>query len=326
MEESLLTVKNLRTHFFTYAGLVRAVDDVSFSLHPGEMLGVVGESGCGKSVMARSILRLIPDPPGRIVGGEILFEGQPILRLSEDQMQAIRGNQISMIFQEPMSSLNPVYTVGNQLSEVFPLHQKLKKKEAWARSVEMLKRVGIPAPESRMNEYPFQMSGGMRQRVMIAMALACRPKVILADEPTTALDVTIQAQILDLIREFHRELATAVILITHDLGVIAEMVSRILVMYAGKVVEEGSLADVFTHPLHPYTEGLILSIPSLDLGQNKETGPLREIPGVVPDLCFLPPGCSFLPRCQRRMDVCQKESPPLKMVETGHSVRCRLFQ
>jgi oligopeptide/dipeptide ABC transporter ATP-binding protein len=274
--------------------------------------------------MARSILRLIPDPPGRIAGGEILFEGRPILLLSEDRLQEIRGNQISMIFQEPMSSLNPVYTIGNQLAEVFSLHQKLKKKEAWARSIEMLGMVGIPDPRLRMNDYPFQMSGGMRQRVMIAMALACKPKIILADEPTTALDVTIQAQILDLIRTFHQEMATAVVLITHDLGVIAEMADRILVMYAGKVVEEGFLSDVFNHPLHPYTEGLITSIPSLDLGQNKDSGPLREIPGVVPDLCSLPPGCTFSPRCQRRIDVCQEESPPLNRVENGHSVRCWL--
>lgn len=325
MQESLLTVQNLRTYFYTYAGLIKAVDDVSFSLRHGEILGVVGESGCGKTVMARSILRLIPDPPGRIAGGEILFKDQPLLLLSEDQMQKIRGNQISMIFQEPMSSLNPVYTIGNQLSEVFSLHQKVKRKEARAHSVEMLKMVGIPDPSFRMNDYPFQMSGGMRQRAMIAMALACKPKIILADEPTTALDVTIQAQILDLIQKFHQEMATAVILITHDLGVIAEMANRILVMYAGKIIEEGSLTDVFDHPFHPYTEGLITSIPSLDLGQNKDTGALREIPGVVPDLCSLPAGCTFFPRCQRRMDVCQEESPALKTVEGGHSVRCWLF-
>jgi oligopeptide/dipeptide ABC transporter ATP-binding protein len=325
MQEPLLKVNNLRTYFFTYEGLVKAVDDVSFCLNNGEMLGIVGESGCGKTVMARSILKLIPDPPGRIVGGEILFEGQPLLNLSEKQMQQIRGNQISMIFQEPMTSLNPVYTVGNQLSEVFKLHHKLNRREALERSVDMLKMVGIPSPEIRVNDYPFELSGGMRQRVMIAMALAWRPKILLADEPTTALDVTIQAQIMDLIRHFQKELIMALILITHDLGVIAEMVQRVLVMYTGKVLEQASVEDLFNNPLHPYTEGLILSIPSLDAKQYKDIEPLKEIPGVVPDLCYLPHGCTFFPRCSRMMEICQQETPPFIEVRPGHYVRCWLF-
>ena len=325
MQEPLLRVKNLHTYFYTYVGQIKAVEDVSFTLNPGEMLGVVGESGCGKTVMARSLLRLIPDPPGRIVSGEILFKDQSLLSLSEKEMQEIRGNQISMIFQEPMSSLNPVFTVGNQLSEVFTLHQKLNKKEAFESSLEMLRTVGIPSPEVRIHEYPFQLSGGMRQRVMIAMALACRPHLILADEPTTALDVTIQAQILDLIRQCQKDFGTALILITHDLGVIAEMVQRVLVMYAGKVLEQGSVEDLFNTPLHPYTEGLIQSIPSLDSKLDKDGGPLREISGVVPDLSRLPQGCTFFPRCPRVMKVCHQEAPPFIEIRPGHAVRCWLF-
>jgi len=324
MQELLLEVKNLEVHFFTYAGIAKAVDDVSFFMDCGEMLGVVGESGCGKTVMARSILRLIPDPPGRIVGGGIFFEGQNLLGLSEKEMQKVRGNQISMIFQEPMTSLNPVYTVGNQISEVIRLHQGLNKGDALDRCIEMLRMVGIPSPEMRVKDYPFQMSGGMRQRVMIAMALACRPKVILADEPSTALDVTIQAQILDLIRELQKELATSVVLITHDLGVIAETVQRVLVMYTGRVVEQASVEDLFNSPLHPYTEGLMRSIPSLDGKQNKYTERLKEIPGIVPDLCHLPRGCSFSPRCPRVMDVCRQEGPPFFEVWPDHYVRCWL--
>ena len=325
MQEPLLRVKNLHTYFYTYVGQIKAVEDVSFTLNPGEMLGVVGESGCGKTVMARSLLRLIPDPPGRIVSGEILFKDQSLLSLSEKEMQEIRGNQISMIFQEPMSSLNPVFTVGNQLSEVFTLHQKLNKKEAFESSLEMLRTVGIPSPEVRIHEYPFQLSGGMRQRVMIAMALACRPHLILADEPTTALDVTIQAQILDLIRQCQKDFGTALILITHDLGVIAEMVQRVLVMYTGKVLEQGSVEDLFNTPLHPYTEGLIQSIPSLDSELDKDSGPLREISGVVPDLSHLPRGCTFSPRCPRVMNICHQEAPPFVEIRPGHAVRCWLF-
>jgi oligopeptide/dipeptide ABC transporter ATP-binding protein len=324
MQEHLLEVRNLQTFFFTYAGTARAVDDVTFYVDSGEMVGVVGESGCGKTVMARSILRLIPDPPGRIVGGEIIFENKNLLTLSEKEMQDIRGNQISMIFQEPMTSLNPVYTVGNQMAEVFRLHQRLSQREALDRSVELLRLVGIPSPEARVRDYPFQMSGGMRQRVMIAMALACRPKIILADEPSTALDVTIQAQILDLIRQLQRELNTSVILITHDLGVIAETVQSVFVMYAGRVVEQANVGDLFDHPFHPYTEGLMGSIPSMDGKKNKDREKLREIPGIVPDLSRLPHGCAFFPRCPQVREVCQQEAPPFLEVRPGHSVRCWL--
>jgi peptide/nickel transport system ATP-binding protein len=325
VKEPLLRVKNLQTVFFSYGGIVRAVDDVSFSLNNGEMLGIVGESGCGKSVLARSILRLIPDPPGRIVGGEIILDGQSLLTLSKKQLRQIRGNQISMIFQEPMLSLNPVFTIGNQLSEVFMLHQKLNRSEASERSIDMLRMVGIPSPESRMTNYPFQMSGGMRQRVMIAMALACKPRLILADEPTTALDVTIQAQILRLINDLRQEFATSMILITHDLGVVAENVGRVLVMYAGKVVEEANVGDLFNDPLHPYTVGLMWSVPSLDIGQNKYEGPLKEIPGIVPDLSRLPRGCYFFPRCHRRKDVCGEIGPQLTEKKPDHWVRCWLY-
>lgn len=326
MNHHLLTIDNLHTNFITYAGLARAVDGVSFSIDSGEMVGIVGESGCGKSVMARSILRLIPDPPGRIVDGKILFNGHNLLRLSERQMQTIRGNKISMIFQEPMTSLNPVYTIGDQISEVFRLHENLSKKEAIERSVAMLRLVGIPSPENRIRDYPFQMSGGMRQRVMIAMAMACRPKIILADEPSTALDVTIQAQILDLIKELQQELATAVILITHDLGVIAETVQRVLVMYTGKVVEEAPVRKLFTDPHHPYTEGLLNSIPSLDTTYDRYTEQLTEIAGIVPDLCHLPIGCSFAPRCPRTRKGCRSEAPPMIEISDHHRVRCWLYR
>jgi peptide/nickel transport system ATP-binding protein len=323
--EPLLQIKNLHTYFFTYSGVAKAIDDVSLSVDSGEMVGIVGESGCGKTVMARSILRLIPDPPGRIVKGEILFEGKNLLDLSEKEMQDIRGNKISMIFQEPMTSLNPVFTVGYQMSEVFMLHQAMNKEEAAERSIEMLKRVGIPSPEIRIREYPFEMSGGMRQRIMIAMALACRPMILLADEPSTALDVTIQAQILDLIQHLREELDTSLILITHDLGVIAETVKKVLVMYTGKVVEQAGVEDLFNNPLHPYTAGLMQSLPSLDKNQDKYTEKLKEVPGIVPNLCHLPPGCTFFPRCPRRMDGCQEGVPPLIEVRPNHYVRCCLY-
>ena len=303
MKNNLLEINNLRTYFFTHEGVVKAVDDISLSVDSGEMVGIVGESGCGKSVLARSILRLIPDPPGRIVDGEISFAGNSLLNFSEKEMQRIRGNEISMIFQEPMTSLNPVYTVGTQVAEVFRKHQKISKREAIERSIEMLAMVGIPSPASRVKEYPFQMSGGMRQRIVIAMALACRPKLILADEPTTALDVTIQAQILNLIDNLERELGTSMILITHDLGVIAEVVARVIVMYAGKLVEQALVDDLFNRPLHPYTQGLMWSVPSLVEDQNKDTGPLKEIPGIVPDLGHLPPGCYFSPRCPKKLEI-----------------------
>ncbi len=322
MQGHLLEVRNLQTFFFTYAGTATAVDDVTFFVDGGEIVGVVGESGCGKTVMARSILRLIPDPPGRIVGGEIIFENKNLLTLSEKEMQDIRGNQISMIFQEPMTSLNPVYTVGNQMAEVFRLHERLSWREALDRSVEMLRLVGIPSPEVRVRDYPFQMSGGMRQRVMIAMALACHPKILLADEPTTSLDVTIQAQILDLIRQLQKELNTSVILITHDLGIIAEMVQKVFVMYAGKIVETADVTSLFNNPLHPYTEGLIRSVPSLEGKQARNKGRLWEIPGIVPDLTCLPHGCTFSDRCTKVREVCWQEAPPFLEVRPGHFVRC----
>ena len=320
----MLEVKNLRTYFFTAEGLIKAVDDVSFSIGSGETLGIVGESGCGKSVLARSIMRLIPDPPGRIVSGKVLFFGEDLIGLSEKRMQKIRGNQISMIFQEPMTSLNPVYKIGTQLAEVFIKHQNLSMKEAQTRSAEMLKMVGIPAPEERVNDYPFQMSGGMCQRVVIAIALACRPKLILADEPTTALDVSIQAQILNLINELERELGTSMILITHDLGVIAETVRKVLIMYAGQVVEQASTEDLFNDSFHPYTEGLIWSMPTLNEEQNKDAGPLREIAGVVPDLSRLSQGCYFYTRCHKRMEICQTHTPDLIETKENHWVRCWL--
>jgi peptide/nickel transport system ATP-binding protein len=322
--DHLLDVRNLQTYFLTYEGLAKAVDGASFWVDRGEAVGIVGESGCGKSVMARSILRLIPDPPGRIVGGEILFDGVNILALSEREMQKIRGNRISMIFQEPMTSLNAVLSIGEQLSEVFRLHQKSSKKEALEKSVDMLRIVGIPSPETRVFEYPFQMSGGMRQRVMIAMALACRPSIILADEPTTALDVTIQAQVLELIQELQKSLGTSMILITHDLGVIAETVRRVYVMYAGKIVEQSGVREIFNNPLHPYTQGLLASIPSLEGNQDKHTERLREIPGIVPDLCDLPKGCSFSPRCSRVKAICRIESPPMVETSARHFARCWL--
>jgi oligopeptide/dipeptide ABC transporter ATP-binding protein len=325
MQNRLLEINNLRTYFFTHEGVVKAVDDISLSVDSGEMVGIVGESGCGKSVLARSILRLIPDPPGRIVGGEISFAGNSLLDISEKQMQRIRGNQISMIFQEPMTSLNPVYTVGTQVAEVFRKHQKISKREAIERSIEMLAMVGIPSPESRVKEYPFQMSGGMRQRIVIAMALACRPKLILADEPTTALDVTIQAQILNLINNLEHELGTSMILITHDLGVIAEVVARVIVMYAGKLVEQALVDDLFNRPLHPYTQGLMWSVPSLVEDQNKDTGPLKEIPGIVPDLGHLPQGCYFSPRCPQKLEICRHEEPILVENLPGHWVKCWLY-
>jgi peptide/nickel transport system ATP-binding protein len=324
--QPLLEIKNLRTYFFTHRGVARAVDDVSFSISSGEMVGLVGESGCGKSVLVRSIMRLIPDPPGRIVGGEINFLGDNLLDFSEKEMRRVRGNAISMIFQEPMTSLNPVYKVGFQLAEIFRRHHKLNKKQAFEKSVEMLKMVEIPSPESRVEDYPFQMSGGMRQRIVIAMALACQPQLIFADEPTTALDVTTQAQILNLITQLEQELGTSMLLITHDFGVIAEMVKRVLVMYAGKVVEYARVEDLLSNPLHPYTEGLIRSVPSLDKAENKYRGPLKEIPGIVPDLCYLPQGCYFYPRCHRKMDICQHETPIITETQSEHSVSCWLYK
>ncbi|HEC62462.1 MAG TPA: ABC transporter ATP-binding protein [bacterium] len=325
MSDSLLEIKNLHTYFHTHAGLAKAVDGVSIQVSNGEIVGIVGESGCGKSVMARSILRLIKNPPGKIVAGEILFNGTNLLALSEKEMQRVRGANISMIFQEPMTSLNPVFSVGDQLAEVFKFHVGLGKKDALERSIELLRMVGIPSPELRIKDYPFQMSGGMRQRVMIAMALACRPNLLLADEPTTALDVTIQAQILELIGQLQEEFKMSVLLITHDLGVIAETVGRIFVMYAGKIFEQAKVADLFNNPLNPYTKGLMESMPSLDSEQDRKTEKLKEIKGIVPDLCALPEGCAFFPRCSQMRPVCQYETPELVKTEDEHYVRCWLY-
>ncbi len=321
----LLQVEDLKTYFYTFEGIAKAVDDVSFAIGQGEVLGIVGESGCGKSVTAQSIMRLIPEPPGKIVNGKILFDGIDMTRLPMEDMRSIRGNRISMIFQEPMTSLNPVYTIGNQISEMFRLHEKRSRTESWERSIEMLKKVQIPAPEKRVYEYPHQLSGGMRQRAMIAMALACNPEILIADEPTTALDVTIQAQILDLMMQLQQDYNSAIMMITHDLGVIAEIAGRIEVMYAGKVVEEGTTGAIFEDPKHPYTRGLLKSIPKL--GERAQTGRrrLQEITGIVPSLYELPAGCRFYPRCPQAMEVCNQSIPALIDVDESHRVRCYLY-
>lgn len=321
--QAILEVENLRTHFFTADGVLPAVDGVSYSLQPGETLGVVGESGCGKSVTALSILRLVASPPGRIVGGAIRFQGSNLLDLSEQEMERIRGNQISMIFQEPMTSLNPLQTAGHQISEAITLHQGLSRREAKDKAVDMLRRVHIPEPERRARAYPHQLSGGMRQRVMIAMALSCNPQVLIADEPTTALDVTIQAQILGLMRELRETLGTAMILITHDMGVVAENADRVVVMYAGRKVEEAPVDDLFERPTHPYTKGLLASIPHLDAASRASLGlRLNEIKGAVPVLSRLPQGCAFAPRCGLATDQCLAESPPLRPSGERHLVAC----
>ena len=323
--QPLLEVDDLKTYFYTRDGIVRAVDGVSFSVYPAETLAVVGESGCGKSVTSLSILRLIASPPGRIVGGHLKFGGRDLLALSEDEMRDVRGNEISMIFQEPMTSLNPVMTIGRQISEALILHRNMDKKAALTRAVEMLDLVRIPEPAQRAKEYPHQLSGGMRQRAMIAMALACNPKVLIADEPTTALDVTIQAQILELIVELQREFGAAVILITHDLGVVAETARRVIVMYAGRKVEEAEVGELFARPLHPYTRGLMASIPRLDLlrGENRNTTErLQEIPGIVPPLFALPEGCAFAPRCSKADDKCRSARPDYQQKKPGHWAAC----
>ena len=324
MNPAVLEIDGLQTHFFTAIGTVRAVDGVSYSLKPGETLGVVGESGCGKSVSALSVLRLVANPPGRIVGGAIRFQGRNLLELSEPEMERVRGNEISMIFQEPMTSLNPLYTVGGQIAEAVALHQGLSRREAWDRAVEMLRRVYIPEPEKRAHAYPHQLSGGMRQRVMIAMALSCNPKVLIADEPTTALDVTIQAQILDLMRELQETTGTAIVLITHDMGVVAENADRVVVMYAGRKVEEAPAAVLFDSPGHPYTAGLLGSIPHLDSVANGtgRRARLNEIKGMVPSLFNLPQGCSFAPRCSKATDQCREAPPPLEEHRPGHFIAC----
>ncbi|MGE0697690.1 MAG: ABC transporter ATP-binding protein [Hyphomicrobiaceae bacterium] len=322
----LLSVDDLKTYFFTRQGLVKAVDGVSFALKRGETLAIVGESGCGKSITALSLMRLVPSPPGRILEEtRIVLDGVDLMKLDDAAMRKIRGNDISMIFQEPMTSLNPVMTVGRQIGEVLTLHQGLSGKEAEAKAVEMLRLVKIPSPEQRVREYPHQLSGGMRQRVMIAIALACNPKVLIADEPTTALDVTIQAQILDLILELQKKLGTAVILITHDLGVVAETAQRVIVMYAGRKVEEAAVEELFARSLHPYTRGLMASIPRLDLMRGLDDASperLQEIPGIVPALYALPKGCAFAPRCPLADDHCRESYPPYEEKRPGHWVAC----
>jgi len=318
----LLTIRNLHTYFFTDEGVAKAVDGVDLELKEGGTLGVVGESGCGKSVTALSVMRLIPDPPGKIAQGEIIFEGKNLLGLSEAEMRKIRGRSISMIFQEPMTSLNPVFQIGDQISEVLRLHEGMSRREAWDRSIEMLKMVGIPSPERRVQEYPHQLSGGMRQRAMIAMALACSPKLMIADEPTTALDVTIQAQILELMNRLQRDKGMSVILITHNLGVIAETAQKVAVMYAGRIVEYAEVKPIFGNPMHPYTQGLLKSIPRLDEDHSRKAR-LEAIPGLVPSLLELPKGCKFSNRCKYVFEKCGEE-PELIEAELGHMVRCWL--
>jgi peptide/nickel transport system ATP-binding protein len=325
MAERLLDVKNLKTYFFTDEGVVRAVDGVDLYIEKGETLGVVGESGCGKSVTALSIMKLIPQPPGRIVEGQISYDGTNLVDLPPNRMRKIRGKEISMIFQEPMTSLNPVFTVGEQIAEAIRLHEGLGRRDAMAKTVEMLKLVHIPNADRRVKEYPHQLSGGMRQRIMIAMALSCNPKLLIADEPTTALDVTIQAQILDLLNELKSKLRMAVMLITHDMGVIAETAQRVVVMYAAKVAEEAPVADLFKEPLHPYTQGLLRSIPRIDLAATARRR-LETIPGTVPTLRGeIAPGCRFAPRCPFVKSVCTEKDPVLKEVKPGHKVSCWLY-
>ena len=316
---SLLEVKDLRTYFYTYEGVVKAVDGVSYELEEGETLGLVGESGCGKSVSALSVMRLIPDPPGKIVAGEIQFENEDILKVDMDDMRRIRGGKISMVFQEPMTSLNPVLTVEKQLTETLELHMGMTKGEARREGVDLLSRVGIPDPESRIKQYPHQFSGGMRQRVMIAMALSCNPRLIIADEPTTALDVTIQAQILELMKSLTTEFGVALIVITHNLGVVARYADRMNIMYAGKIIERGSAMEIYANPRHPYTIGLLHSVPRLDQPRREKLDPIE---GQPPDLINVPEGCSFRARCRWAIDKCAIEAPPLMPTSDGHWSAC----
>ena len=318
MKKPLLEIRSLSTQFFTEDGVVRAVENVSFEINSGEILSLVGESGCGKSVTGLSILRLIQSPPGKIVSGEILFDGENLLGLGEKAMERVRGNEISMIFQEPMTSLNPVFTIGDQIMEAILFHQGMGKAEARRRAIDMLDRVKIPSPEIRVDAYPHQLSGGMRQRAMIAMALSCQPKLLIADEPTTALDVTIQAQVLNLLREIQREMGTSVMLITHDLGVVAEVADRVAVMYAGRIMEYGPIDAIFSQLRHPYTKGLLESIPQLREKKKR----LDAVPGQVPDPMNLPMGCKFHPRCYLMIDECKKAEPPLFQVNGDHFSRC----
>jgi len=323
--QHMLEVRGLKTYFYTEAGVVKAVDGVDFYVDRGEVLGLVGESGCGKSVTSFSIMRLV-GIPGRIVEGEIIFDGRDLAQLPESEITNIRGNRISMIFQQPTSCLNPVFKIGDQLSEVLEIHQALGKQAGRTRAIELLKMVGIPEPQKRVDAYPHELSGGMAQRVMIAMALACLPELLIADEPTTALDVTIQAQILDLLRRLQAEMDTAIILITHDLGIVADMCQRVAVMYAGRIVEQADVLTIFDRPQHPYTVGLLGSVPVLGV----VTEQLDVIPGVVPNLVNLPPGCQFAPRCRARVEhglsICTEQEPELKLVAPGHTVRCWLYQ
>jgi peptide/nickel transport system ATP-binding protein len=321
-EATVLEVRNLETVFFTNSGLFRAVDDLSFSVRRGETLAIVGESGCGKSVSALSIMRLVPNPPGRIVGGTVVLEGIDLLALDEAEMRKIRGDRISMIFQEPMTSLNPVIRIGDQITEAVRLHRDMTRRQAWDKAVEMLRLVRIPEPARRALEYPHQLSGGMRQRAMIAMALACRPALLIADEPTTALDVTIQAQILALVLDLQKELGMGLILITHDLGVVAQTAQRVIVMYAGRKVEEADVETLFADPRHPYTRGLMASIPAVPSLQDKADVRLAEIPGTVPSLTRLPTGCAFAPRCSLAIARCREEYPPLQHWGGDHLAAC----
>ena len=323
-DRTILEVKNLKTYFFTEDGVVKSVDGVDFSVKRGEVMGLVGESGCGKSVTSLSIMRLV-GVPGKVMEGEIVFDGKDVLKLSESEMVQIRGNRISMIFQQPQSSLNPVFKVGDQIAEVLNIHRALGKKAGWERAIELLRMVGIPDAERRAQAYPHELSGGMAQRVMIAMALACVPELLIADEPTTALDVTIQAQILDLMRDLRTKMDAAIILITHDLGVVAEMAERVAVMYAGQIVEQSDVQTLFAEPKHPYTQGLIGSIPVLGIIKDK----LEVIPGSVPNLINLPSGCRFAPRCKSRIQhsltICATQNPELKPIAPDHNVRCWLY-
>lgn len=320
----LLEVKNLETQFPTRAGLVRSVNDISFYIEEGELLGLVGESGCGKSITALSIMRLI-SPPGKIAAGEIAFKGENLLKASEDRMREIRGNDIAMIFQDPMTSLNPVFTIGEQIAEALRLHRKLDKKQAWAAAIEAMKEVAIPDPSRRVNDYPHQLSGGMRQRVMIAMALACDPELLIADEPTTALDVTIQAQILELLNELRQSRKLAVLLITHDLGVVAEVADRVAVMYTGKIVEESGVDEIFADPKHPYTQGLLRSVPKMREKEFVKEPRLQTIMGTVPSPTNLPAGCHFAPRCSFKKEICEQGEIRLYQLENEVKVRCILY-
>ncbi|HEX5139855.1 MAG TPA: ABC transporter ATP-binding protein [Dehalococcoidia bacterium] len=315
----LLQVKDLRTHFYTEEGLVKAVDGVTYDVQEGETLALVGESGCGKSISALSLLKLIPIPPGRIVSGEVIFEGEDLLKLSEDEIRKVRGNRISMVFQEPMTSLNPVLTIGKQMTEALELHLKLSKEAAVARAIQLLEMVGVAEAGRRIDDYPHQFSGGMRQRVMIAMAMACNPKLLIADEPTTALDVTIQAQVLEVMARLSREFGTAVIIITHNLGVVARYADRVNVMYAGKIIETSTAEKVYADPRHPYTLGLLRSVPRLDQVTDEKLIPIEGLP---PDLGHLPEGCSFYSRCTFRIDKCKEEYPPLALVAENHYAAC----